>query len=382
EGRADGRAIRSSAVAVDRTELSQVVERLTGTSALGRWRSGKIYDPVASATAGLWRVQGGDWSVVLKVVHHGREGHPNWMAGADEDHWAYWKREVLAYRSGLPDALSGGLRGPHCLGIFDRPDGSVALWLEDAGRGTPATSWTLDAYGAGAHHLGRAQGALALADPVPDETWFSRDWLRAYLTQRDGDMHLLSDPTVWAWPLVGNHVSRQWMEPMRDMRAHQPELLEILDAVPVTVCHHDLHPANLFTVDDTTVLIDWASVGGGPLGADAAVLVADAVLDFHVAPEEFDPLFEAVRSGYARGLGEAGWSGPVDAVTRAINATLGARYAWIGPALLGAVVAERSTMNRRPLAEAVDWWARTIPYLLDHGAEAVGTGTGQGPRVR
>jgi hypothetical protein len=43
------------------------------------------------------------------------------------------------------------------------------------------------------------------------------------------------------------------------------------------------------------VLIDWAFVGIGALAEDAAVLVADAVLDFHVEPQRFDELYEVVR---------------------------------------------------------------------------------------
>jgi hypothetical protein len=118
------------------------------------------------------------------------------------------------------------------------------------------------------------------------------------------------------------------------------------------------------------VLIDWAFMGVGALAEDAAVLVADTVLDFHVAPERFDDLFEVVRRGYLDGLRRAGWAGPEELVELGMCATLGARYAWIGPALLAAVVAGRSTLNKRPIDEAVTCWAQTIPFLLDRGDRA------------
>ncbi len=351
-------------------ELTRVVERLTGSTTPGRWRSEKLYDPVASATAGLWRVSGDGWSVVLKLVHYSRDGHPNWLSSADPEDWLYWKREVLAYRSGLLGSFVGGLRGPRCLDIVERDDGQVALWLEDAGVGSPGTSWSLEPYGRAARHLGHAQGVAARQPPPEAEPWFARHWLRAYLSQRDRDMELLVDDAPWSWPLVANNLGRELAGPLRRMHDDQALFLDALDGLPQTICHFDLHPANLFAVGDDTVLIDWAFVGLGALAGDAGVLVADSVLDFHVGPELFDDLFAVVRSGYLDGLREAGWSGPAELVELGMSATLGARYAWIAPALLRCVVDERGVMNRRPIDEAVGAWAKTIPFLLDHAETA------------
>jgi hypothetical protein len=369
-------------VGVERGELTEVVGRLTGGGTPGRWEAKKIYEPVASASAGIWRVSGADWSVVLKLVGHGVQGHPNWMSGTDPSHWYYWKREVLAYQSGLPDSFTGGLRGPEVLGIFERADGSVALWLEDVGKGSPGTSWTVADYRSVARQIGEAQGRWSREDRPRIEPWFSSDWLRAYLAQRDGDVELLSDPAPWAWPLVRDNLNRATVGPMTEMRADQNVFLDALDRLPRTLCHFDLHPANLFSVAEETVLIDWAFVGTGALAEDAATLVAEAVLDFHVEPARFDDLFEVVRAGYVEGLEEAGWSGAAELVERGMNATLGARYAWIGPALLRSVVEERSVMNRRPIAETARCWGQTIPFLLDHAAGARRSASGQTPRVR
>jgi hypothetical protein len=154
------------------------------------------------------------------------------------------------------------------------------------------------------------------------------------------------------------------------MGADQSLFLDTLDRLPRAVCHFDLHPANLFSVDDDTVLIDWASVGMGAVGEDAGVLVADAVLDFHVEPEHVGELTEVVRLGYEDGLHRAGWSGPSELVVLGMSAGLAARYAWIGPALLRCVAEERPTMNRRPLEEAVGVWARTLPFLMDQAETA------------
>jgi hypothetical protein len=43
-----------------------------------------LYRPVASASAGIWRVTGTGWSLVLKLLRPGPGGHENWQAGDDE----------------------------------------------------------------------------------------------------------------------------------------------------------------------------------------------------------------------------------------------------------------------------------------------------------
>jgi thiamine kinase-like enzyme len=166
------------------------------------------------------------------------------------------------------------------------------------------------------------------------------------------------------------------------MRDDQDLFLDALDRLARTICHFDLHPANLFAVGEETVLIDWAFVGIGALAEDAGVLVADSVLDFHVEPARFDDLFDVVRRGYLDGLRLSGWSGAAELVELGMSATLAARYAWIGPAILRAVVEERSVMNRRPLAETVRCWARTIPFLLEHADTARRLASTQPPRSR
>ena len=87
-----------------------------------------------SASSGIWRVRAGDRSAILKLVAHSTEGHVNWISGEEPSHWFYWRREVLAYESGLLATLPGDLRAPVCHLVAERDDGSVALWLEDLRR--------------------------------------------------------------------------------------------------------------------------------------------------------------------------------------------------------------------------------------------------------
>lgn len=339
-------------------ELAEAVGRAPGTYIVE-----SVHEPVAGASAGVWRVTGDGWSVVLKLLRHGAGGHENWRSGEGEEHWYYWRREALAYESGLLATFAGQLRAARCLLVADRPDGSVALWLEDVG-GTRGQDWNLHDYRRAARHLGQAQGEFAAGRPLPPYGWLSRDWLRAYLSQRDGDRFLVDDPAAWALPRIRASMPSSLAAPLREMRAGQEQFLAALDRLPRTVCHLDLHPANLFSVGGETVVIDWSFVGIGALGEDAGNLVPDAVLDFHMTPEQLDELLETVCAGYVEGLADAGWRGSPELVRLGMSATMAAKYAWIGPAVLRAAAEEKEMLNRRPFDDTLQWWAPTVEFLL------------------
>jgi hypothetical protein len=298
---------------------------------VGDVRASSIYAPVASGTGGVWRVEVDGWTAILKLIRHDADATGNWQSGEAEGHWYYWRREVLAFQSGLLASLPGeGLRAPECRGIAERSDGSVALWLEDLGPET-ATSWPLSRYELAARHLGEMQGAYPSGMPLPDRRWLSRNWLRDYVERRRDDI-----PDA----------------------AEEAALLAELAGLPQTLCHFDLHPANLFDVEGRTVLVDWSFVGIGSIGEDAGNLVPDAVLDFHVPPDDVDDLFDRVAAGYADGVGL-----DLALVRRAMRVAIAAKYFWIAPALRRAQAAEAPMLNRRPFDEAVKWWAPMVEWL-------------------
>jgi len=343
-----------------------------GGDAAGRRavRLEQLYEPVASATSGIWRVATRGRSAVLKLVAHAEGDHPQWQSGDDVGHWYYWRREVDAYETGVLAGMPGHLRAPRCLHVATRADGSVALWLEDLGAAT-AAAWSLDRYGVAAFHLGTMQGAYLVDEPLPDRPWLSRGWLRAYLGQRDGDMDLARDPGSWRDPRVARWFPTPLADDVAAMRADQSSLLDALDALPRTLCHLDLHPANLFAGGDAaTAAIDWSFVGIGALGEDAGNLVADAALDFHVPADRVDELDATITDGYVRGLRAAGWPGPADSARLGMVATMTAKYAWIAPAMVRAALDGRASLNRRPFADAAAAWAPTVRFLLRRADEA------------
>jgi Phosphotransferase enzyme family len=282
---------------------------------------------VPAATAGVWLVRSPDDAAVLKLVHLRQDGNPRWPAAPELEHPYYWRREPCAYESRFVERMPA-VRAPRLRGLFERPDGSVALWLEALRE--PVRS--IEGYGRAARNLGRMQGALAAT--LPDEPWLSRRWLRAYL-----DLRLeLSGP-----------------------RSEEREAaLRALEAGPQTFCHLDFYPANLFGDGDDTILVDWAYCGIGALGEDPGNFVPDTLFDGFAAAEEAAELERAVWDGYRAGLADAGWSGDERAVRFAFCATPWVKYQ-----------ALQSALALWPLDEPTRArWRATLPLIDRLGEEA------------
>lgn len=176
---------------------------------------------------------------------------------------------------------------PACRAVVERADGSVALWLADE---PEVERWTPELLGAVARRLGRAQAA-----PAPEEPWLSRRWLRAYLALHD------VAPT---------------------------DVLERLEALPPTLCHHDFHPGNVVGAS-ADVVVDWAYCGHGARGLDPGVLVADGIADEAFPAGLADEVAEAVWEGYLAGLLDGGWSGAEEDVRIAFAQGTALRLSWL-----------------------------------------------------
>jgi aminoglycoside phosphotransferase (APT) family kinase protein len=88
---------------------------------------------------------------------------------------------------------------------------------------------------------------------------------------------------------------------LRELWDRREELLAALDPVPVVVCHGDFHVGNLIAGDGVTTVLDWGTLGVGPVGADLAHLALSTLedpLDAYLAGlgSRFEP--GLVRLGY------------------------------------------------------------------------------------
>jgi len=225
------------------------------------------------ATVGVWRVRAEDSSAVLKLLRIDASPNPNWAASPDPTHPRWWRRELEVLQTGIVKRLEPELRPPRLLHHADREDGSLALWLEDLDQ--PAV-WTVERIAEVAHRLGLAQVRVMREGR---SSGLATGFLRAYLKPR-----------------------RRHLAPPFGERCD--ELLSMLDTSAQTICHFDLHPANVFPRSGETAVIDWAYCGLGPLGTDPGVLASDAIADGLIAPEEAEALVDAVWDAYRAGLGD------------------------------------------------------------------------------
>lgn len=183
-------------------------------------------------------------SLIRKEFQPLRTG-PHHRGAEDPGHWAYWKRELLAYESGLlPDGAD--LRAPRCHAIVDD-----TLYLEDAGSTPPDPREA-------AHALAGWQATSNLPD-VP--------WLSGHQLAQRVEVSNLDWSTVDADP----RAERLW--------SNRATLLDELARVPPVLSHGDFHLGNLRAAGGGScgggggiVGLDWGTLGRAPVGSDLAHL--------------------------------------------------------------------------------------------------------------
>src|SRR5579859_210409 len=154
--------------------------RLLGSEqiTIGAWHVTPLPNSLGGATGGIYRVEGSaiasgesaPFALVLKIIRGLGSGTASAApVSADPVGSHYWRREALAYQSGLLADLPG-LAAPHCYGVEEQVDGAHWLWLE-AVQDDGGPMWPLDCYGTAARHLGQFNGAYLAGRPRPEYAW-------------------------------------------------------------------------------------------------------------------------------------------------------------------------------------------------------------------
>lgn len=275
--------------------------------------SGSMGSATGTVARLVGRARGGGSELTFSLVRKQSRPRPlgRHSAGVhDPRHWAYWRREPLAYASGLlPGAKEplpqsqprGDAGGPGPLGSHGEPNPSAGetgqlvaprcfgvlgdtIWLEDSHRspGSPPAELARVA----ARRLGRWQAETA----VPDVPWLAGHQLAQRIAVSDLDFRAVDvDPRLVAvWE-------------------RREALLAELAAVPDVLSHGDFNVGNLVAAGDRTVVLDWATFGVSPVGADLAHLALSTledVLGDHLAGlgGRFDEAVVRVGYGVTAGL--------------------------------------------------------------------------------
>ena len=296
------------------------------------------------------------WSLILKIVR------PSPEQDDPQGIW-YWKREALAYQSGLLHRLPGKITAPRCHAVREQPDGSLWLWLEDV-QDEIGTSWPLEHYGVVARHLGQFNGAYLVGHPLPSEAWITRDWVRKYAEHAAPMIEFIRNNPEH--PIV-----QQWY-PGRDLAQVlavwnvRSRLLDVLDRLPQTFCHQDAFKRNLFARRDQTVAIDWGYAGIAPLGAELAALIVGSFGLYEVPASQAFELDHICFEGYLQGLRDAGWDGSPRLVRLGYTLTYLLRYVYggrIGEMLPGLLDEYRRQFFETALGRSGEEMGRRDPHM-------------------
>ena len=303
------------------------------------------HNPRNGVTGGVWRVSAGDRRAVLKVLTRNKETTGRWAASDDSRHWNYWRREAHVHESGLAQVWQPyGVRAPRLLACVERPDGDVALWLEDVA-GEPATRWPQARHVEHARRLGAAQGAVR----PEDEPWLTRRFLRQYIGSNTLGQELLDDDEAWQQPLVRDHFPPGLRRDMVRLHHDREWFLEIMEALPRAFCHLDMWPANVRSEGGDSggdsggdgggdsggdsVVFDWAFAGDGVLGEDLGNYLPDSVFDLFVPATRLPGYAAEAYDAYLHGLRDGGWKGDEELVRLGVCASA-VKYDWLTALML------------------------------------------------
>jgi hypothetical protein len=382
--------VHAALAAIDAERLERILNNAPGESPL-RVTSVAFeeieFGAVNATTAGVFRVRGAGvragrrarWSAILKVFQ-GPRGR------SDPAHWNYWKREALAYGSGLLSALPQGVSAPRCLAVEEPAPRTAWVWMEDLASGAPERAgrpWSLARTRLAARHLGELNGAyLTGRAPIPNEPWIARDFLAGAVADWKRHIGFAREADLWSHPRIQKQkaLPESTREDVLRIYAKSGLLLEALSRLPQTLGHFDANRANLFSRRREgrveTAAIDWAFLGTGAVGEEIGQLVSANLIWQYTPAEDAPRLLKAALSGYLEGLREAGFQGPETSARLGCLAAAVIRTAFFVPHQIRMItVPELQGIWRarfgRPVRETIPSWARAVTFLLSLADEAL-----------
>ncbi len=312
------------------------------------------------------------WSVVVKGFRASDDDTQN-----EPSHWSYWKREMMAYQSGILDELPGNVIAAHCYRIQETDNGLIYLWLEDIQEARPI--WTMEDYRLIARHLGQFNGAYLTRYRLPQYLWLFPWQVRRWLERHCASPDKLTEYSKL--PLGRAIFTEKNIKRITNLWENRHTLLAKIDQLPDCFCHRDAFRRNLMLrvrEDGTkeTVALDWSMLGHGKLGAEVAVTLVGSLRFMEVDGRKAHELDTAVFEGYCAGLRDVGWQGDVAFVRFGYAAIAGlfigiaGTCAWMEDLKeVGSDVVE--TIVGHPMNDIEEQWSQMHNILFDLGDEAL-----------
>jgi hypothetical protein len=301
------------------------------------------------------------WSLILKIIRS-PDGQD------DPGSLNYWKREALAYQSGLLDKLPGMICAPRCYAVVEKSGLEMWLWTEEI-VDEISGNMSLDQYGVVARHAGQFNGAWFDKQSLLSLPWLGKGRLRDWTGNTPPEL----PPNVLAHPLVMRYLPNDMYQWMQRVWSEHDAWIDRIESQPQTLSHGDIFRRNLFARrdvhgDQQTVLIDWAFLGSAAAGEEMAPLVAGSLNFLDVANAQAAALDQVVFEGYLEGLRDAGWRGDPREVrfTYAASSILKYSVGVYGVAFWVADESQYPLLEQifgHPVEELVDVWADTTRFL-------------------
>jgi hypothetical protein len=356
------------------------------------------------ATVGLFRLTGVGqthegrevpWTIVLKVVADiDLTGNPIIRQYTHEPEGPnYWKREALAYSSGLLTGWPGPLVPVLCYRVDEVSENQAWIWLEAREGAGPHAIWTIEQLAAAAYDFGAL--AAQWQSDVPDIVhypWLVQRWLRGWmaLVRVYALDHFLEHDFCGNGSPVGPFLTKGTRRRIADLISDADDLLATFESLPQTVAHHDPQWSNLFAAAPEeaparTVAIDWGFFGIAPIGSDLGLHIGQNIMSWGIDQRRAAEHDQASTAAYVSGLRDYGWDGEVDSIrfARATAAALNAgtwlamEVSWLCPEMLdrfgpdaAAWPTRVATKHGISTATVAERWAAGFSYVLDLADEA------------
>jgi hypothetical protein len=348
--------------------------------------------------AGIARSSGGGevpWIVVLKVVADvDLTGDPQIDRYTHEPEGInYWKREALAFSSGLLIGWPGPLVPVHCYGVEEVSNSQAWIWLETREGAGPHALWTIEQLASAAYDFGAlaAQWQSKLPD-VGHYPWLAQRWLRGWVTlvRIFAVDHFLDHDGCGNGSAVEPFLNGSTRRRLAELISDADDLLAGFESLPVTLAHHDPQWGNLFAAAPEesparTVAIDWGFFGLAPIGSDLGLHIGQNIMSWGIDQRRAAEHDQASTAAYVGGLQDYGWNGDVDSVkfARATAAALNAgtwlamEVSWLCPDMAERFGSDAAAWPTRVAAKqgistatVVERWASGFNYVLDLGNDA------------